>query len=146
MGVQDFMPEAANSVRRLLSVAAALCVVLTATLWVGPYVSRDDVFSGDAAHHVFWFYRYANPALFPHDLSIEYFASDSVAPHGYRALYAILAHWFDAQRVAEWVAFVLVALSGGLAWLLGASLRSDRQVSQVCLPSFPWRACCPRPT
>ena len=77
----------------------------------------------DAAHHVFWFYRYANPALFPHDLSIEYFASDSVAPHGYRALYAILAHWFDAQRVAEWVAFVLVALSGGLAWLLGASIK-----------------------
>ena len=96
-----------------------------AILWTGPYVVRDDLFSGDAAHHVFWFYQYANPALFPNDLSIEYFASDSVAPSGYRAFYAVLTSWFDAQRAAEWVAVVLVGLSGWLAWLLGRSLQPD---------------------
>jgi hypothetical protein len=121
------MPEAINNAGRTLMASAAFCVFLIAVLWTGPYIARDDVFSGDAAHHVFWFYRYADPALFPHDLSIEYFASDSVAPRGYRALYAVLAHWFDAQRVAEWVSFVLVALSGALAWLLGASLQSERR-------------------
>ena len=110
---------------RRITASAVLCIALMAILWTGPYVVRDDLFSGDAAHHVFWFYQNANPALFPNDLSIEYFASDSVAPSGYRALYAVLTAWFDAQHAAEWMAVLLVGLSGWLAWLLGKSLQPD---------------------
>ena len=113
------MPSGTAIVDRRITVSAILCVALMAILWTGPYVVRDDLFSGDAAHHVFWFYQFANPALFPNDLSIEYFASDSVAPSGYRAFYAVLTSWFDAQRAAEWVAVA----AGGIVGLARLAAR-----------------------
>jgi hypothetical protein len=105
-----------------LRVSACLCVVLAIALWAGPVVLREDLFNGDAAHHVFWLYRYADPTLFPNDLSIEYFASLSVAPWGYRALYAVVAPLGDTLLVAKVVGAVLLAISLGLAWRLGAAL------------------------
>jgi hypothetical protein len=115
---------------RALRISAWVCTALAVLLWAGPSLVREDLFNGDATHHVFWLYRYADPALFPNDLSIEYFASHSVAPWGYRALYAILASAFDALLVAEIVAAILLVLSLGLAWCLGSALvESDRPLA-----------------
>jgi hypothetical protein len=105
-----------------LRVSGFLCIVLATVLWAGPAVLRADLFNGDAAHHVFWLYRYADPTLFPNDLSIEYFASPSVAPWGYRALYAMIVLLGDTLLVAKIVAAVLLVISLGLAWRLGAAL------------------------
>ena len=110
------------SAARALHVSAWVCMVLGIALWTGPSIFRADIFDGDATQHVYWLYRYADPSLFPSDLSIEYFASPAVAPWGYRALYALLASLADAQRVAEVVAAVLLAISIGLAWKLGKAL------------------------
>ena len=105
-----------------LRVSAWICVGLAIVLWTGPSILRVDVFNGDATQHVFWLYRYADPALFPNDISVEYFASPSVAPYGYRALYSVLASFADAQLVAEIVSAVLLAASLALAWRLGTEL------------------------
>ena len=111
---------------RALQISAACCVMVAILLWVGPYALRSDLFSGDAAQHVYWLYRYADPSLFPNDLSVAYFSSHSVAPWGYRALYAELAAHVDAQLAAELVAAMLLAVSGALAWLLGAAIRDEQ--------------------
>jgi len=49
-----------------------------------PYVIHDDVRS-----HVFWMWRFLDASLFPNDLITDYF--QSVAPHGYTALYRTAA-------------------------------------------------------
>ena len=110
------------STARALRISAWICAVLAVVLWTGPSIIRPDLFDGDATQHVFWLYRYADPTLFPNDISIEYFASPSVAPLGYRALYAVLASSLDAQRVAEIVAAALLMASIALAWQLGAAV------------------------
>jgi hypothetical protein len=120
------MPNDSSGQANALRWSAAFCVLIAALLWVGPFLLRADLFAGDAAQHVFWLYRYLNPVLFPHDLSVDYFSSVSVAPWGYRALYAVLTRFIDPQIAAEWVAIVLLLVSGLLAWLLGASM-SDEQ-------------------
>ena len=115
-----------KAVGRALKISAACCVMVATMLWVGPYALRSDLFSGDAAQHVYWLYRYADPSLFPNDLSVAYFSSHSVAPWGYRALYAVLAAHVDAQLAAELVAAMLLAISGALAWLLGAAIGDEQ--------------------
>jgi hypothetical protein len=112
--------------RYLLRFSAALSVLIAALLWVGPYLVRIDLFADDAAQHVFWLYRYLDPTFFPNDPSARYFSSLSVAPWGYRTLYAGLVHLMDAQVAAEWVAVALLAVSGWFAWSLGSTL-SDIQ-------------------
>lgn len=103
----------------MLRWSALACVLAGIALWLGPWLLRPDLFSGDAAHHIFWLYRFADPALFPGDLSIEYFSSDAVAPIGYRAIYAVLAPWVDVLAAAEWLSVALLGLSAFLAWHLG---------------------------
>jgi hypothetical protein len=52
-------------------------------------LGRDWIVQDDARQHVFWMWRFVDPALFPGDVIADYFAS--LAPPGYRALYRILA-------------------------------------------------------
>ena len=110
---------------RALRFSAAAAVVIATALWMGPFVVRRDLFVGDAAHHVFWFYRFKDPSLFPGDLSVEYFSWR--APWGYRALYAVLARVVDALFAAEVVSVLLLIVSGVLAWHLGKSLVSEHR-------------------
>ncbi|NJP12402.1 MAG: hypothetical protein HC866_25470 [Leptolyngbyaceae cyanobacterium RU_5_1] len=50
----------------------------------GEYVVQDD-----ARQHVFWMQRFLDPALFPNDLTADYF--QSVAPWGYTTVYRVMA-------------------------------------------------------
>ena len=97
--------------------SAVLCAVLAILLWVGPYLLRPDLFYDDVAHHVFWLYQLADPALFPNDLTVAYFLTS--APWGYRGLYAALVPHVDALLAAKMVAAVLLAAALGLAWRIG---------------------------
>ena len=118
-----------NQIQLTIRLSAVACFLAGALLWLGPWLLRSDLFSNDAAHHVFWFYRYADHALFPNDLSIEYFNSNAVAPFGYRALYAGLAPWVDVLTAAEWLSIPLLGLSALLAWRLGQSVNTpDREL------------------
>jgi len=107
---------------RAMRISAWVCGALAVLLWMGPSLLRPDISNGDATQHVYWLYRYADRLLFPNDLSIEYFASDSVAPWGYRALYAMLVPFGDALFVAKLVAAALLAWTLVLAWRLGAQI------------------------
>jgi hypothetical protein len=109
-----------------LRVSVIVCFLIAALLWAGPDIAREDIFEDDAAHHIFWFYRYADPALFPNDLSLEYFTSGAVAPVGYKALYAVLAPLFDVLEVAEWMSVVLLGATVALAWMIGRALGDGR--------------------
>ena len=99
-------------------------MLLAAALWVVPYASRSDLFYDDATQHIFWLYRYADPGLFPGDLTVDYFRTS--APWGYRALYACLAPVVDVLSAAEWLSAGLLLACGWFAWNIGraVSLRS----------------------
>lgn len=107
-------------------VSAIVCFLIAALLWAGPDIAREDIFDDDAAHHIFWFYRYADPALFPNDLSLEYFTSGAVAPIGYKALYAALAPIVDVLAAAEWLSVALLGATVALAWMIGRALGDGR--------------------
>jgi hypothetical protein len=103
---------------RVLVIASYVAIALAASLWMGPALLRTDIFEGDAAHHVFWLYQYADPGLFPHDISVEYLRTS--APVGYRALYATVAPFMDAQVATKLIALLLLLWTGLLARRLGA--------------------------
>jgi len=66
---------------------AAICGVLGLKQALhGEYVVQDD-----ARQHVFWMARFLDPDLFPRDLIADFF--QSVAPHGYTALYRLMAEF-----------------------------------------------------
>ena len=108
---------------RILRMAAFVALLISTYLWVGPAVLRADIFDGDAAHHVFWLYQYADPALFPDDITVRYLRTS--APLGYRALYAMIAPHVDVLSACEMLSGVLVMLTGWLAWLTAASVVED---------------------
>jgi hypothetical protein len=113
-----------DHIESLLRWSAFACAVAGAALWLGPWLLRPSLLSNDAAHHVFWLYRYADPGLFPGDPSIGYFSSNSVAPYGYRAIYAAIAPWFDVLTAAEWLSVPLLGCSAWLAWRLGRAIET----------------------
>lgn len=114
------MQVPAFDVDRALRISAWMALVLATCLWVGPAVVRPDIFDGDAAHHVFWLYKYADPTLFPDDISVEYLRTS--APLGYRALYAAIAPVIDVLNAQEVLSVVLFFLSGWMAWKLGTAI------------------------
>ncbi|MGF1536410.1 MAG: hypothetical protein ACFB4J_08010 [Elainellaceae cyanobacterium] len=83
-------PTPLRDVRRTLwfraSIAAAM---LYAALGLWEAFSSAYVIHDDVRSHVFWMWRFLEPSLFPKDLIADYF--QSVAPHGYTALYRIAA-------------------------------------------------------
>lgn len=125
--------------------SALACCAIGILMWLGPYLWRPDLFSEDAAQHVFWFWRFVDAEAFAGDASAEYFSSPSVAPWGYRVLYALLVPILHPQAAAEWVAVGLLAASAAFAWKLGAALASDRRemrgllavVAMLLLVAFP---------
>jgi len=110
---------------RTLKLAVLVCAAIAVTLWAGPYISRVDLFANDAAQHIFWLYRYADPSLFPNDLTARFFSLPSSAPWGYRGLYASIAPFVDVLFAAEIFAAGLLVLSTWLAWLIGRAVVSE---------------------
>lgn len=117
-------PEA---LERTMRIAAFIALLISAWLWAGPAVLRADIFDGDAAHHVFWLYQYADPTLFPDDITVRYLRTS--APLGYRALYASIAPFYDVLSACEWVSCLLIVVSGAVAWKIGAALAEDEDAS-----------------
>jgi hypothetical protein len=113
---QDFW----DSHDSLLRAAAAIGLVVAAALWVGPALLRADLFEDDATQHIWWLYRYADPALFRGDVMVDYFRT--MAPLGYRAIYGVAARFVDALLAAKWLGGLLYLASGWLAWKIGASI------------------------
>jgi hypothetical protein len=111
--------------------SAVVCVLIAAALWFGPSLVRPDLFQDDAAHHVFWFYKYADPELFTQEASLAYFTSSSVAPAGYRALYASLAPVVDVLTAAEWLSIPLLLATALFAFLLGRSAVPDSRYKEL---------------
>ena len=106
-----------------MQVAAFIALLISAWLWAGPAVMRPGIFDGDAAHHVFWLYQYADPTLYPNDLTVRYLRTS--APLGYRALYASIAPFFDVLSACEWLSVAVSMLTGAIAWKLAAAVADD---------------------
>ena len=125
-----------DGTRRLYAAAAALTLLVAALLWAGPALLRPDVFDGDAAHHVWWLYRYADPTLFPGDVMFDYFRTS--APLGYRAFYASIAPHVDVLFATELVSIALYLMSGWLAWRIGTALDVPRPalLGLFCVAAF----------
>lgn len=110
----------------LARASALICLVVAIVLRLGPSLVRDDLFSGDAAHHIYWLYKFADPALFQGDLSVDYFSSPAVAPMGYTAIYASIAPFVDVLFASQLVAALLLAAAAWFAWLLGKASVPER--------------------
>ncbi|HEX8324680.1 MAG TPA: hypothetical protein VF595_12300 [Tepidisphaeraceae bacterium] len=88
-----------------------------------PQWLSEDLYAGDAAQHVWWMYRFADPALFPNDPIAAYYSLWAYSPPGYQALFRVLCVWgADPQRLAEAVAIVLALAAIGLTAALGACI------------------------
>jgi len=94
-------------------------ISIATLLWILPELLRDDLYDGDAAHHVYWAYKYTDPTLFPHDFASEYFADPSIVPKGYNALYWALAQILDIQIASELLGAALFALTLFMAARVG---------------------------
>jgi hypothetical protein len=99
--------------------SALLCVLLGAVLFYGPFLLRADLFADDVSHHIFWLYRYVDPALFPNDISVPYFQTS--APWGYRVFYAGVSQVADVLEASQWLSVVLFCLSAFLVWKIGTA-------------------------
>jgi hypothetical protein len=113
---------ASPSPRRLAPAAVCIAlfalVVVTGESWsvlADPWHVVDD-----ARQHVFWTYRYQDPALFPGDLYADFFSA--LAPVGYHALYWLFAKLGDPLTIGRWLPFALAAVALTFAWRLGRAL------------------------
>ena len=121
-----FMDSRSSEPRQALRWAAFLCALLAILLWNGPFIWRNDLFANDAAQHIFWLYRYADPELFQGDITARFFGLMASAPLGYRTLYALLAPHVDALGAGEWLAAIELALSLLLAWAIGVQVAGKK--------------------
>ena len=97
--------------------AAALTGVVVGGAFA-PYVLRQDLFTDDAAQHVYWAYGYRDAALFAGDRATEFFR-DVAAPIGYRLAYRTLAAVGDVQVMSELAGAAAALLTCALLFLLG---------------------------
>ena len=90
---------------------AAVCnLLILQQAFGGEYVVQDDV-----RQHVFWMLRFADPALFPHDLIADYF--QSLAPWGYRQFYhGFAAIGLDPLVLSKLLPMVLSLVTAGYAF------------------------------
>lgn len=84
-----------------------------------PALLRVDLHDEDFAHHIWWTYRWIDPALFPHDLAREFFSQPILAPYGYQFLFRLFVPIVDPQQLAEALPFLLVLAGTILAFLIG---------------------------
>ena len=98
----------------------ALLTLAQTIRWFLPDYLRADIFSDDAAQHIWWTQRFADPGLFPHDFIADFFSRPVFAPPGWQAIFHLLVPlWGDAQAVSEVIPFLLAAPVALLAFCLG---------------------------
>lgn len=94
--------------------AAGCAFLALRQAFASEYMLADDV-----REHVFWMFRYVDPALFPRDPIADYF--QSLAPSGFAALYWSLAQigidpLLASKLIPTGLSFVAVGYFFGLAW------------------------------
>ena len=95
--------------------ALAVVVLLALKFHLAPILDPWRI-DGDARQHVFWTYRFADPALFPGDPLVRFISSPRFDPPGYQALYAVGAPLLDALLFSKLLGLALALLAGWLAW------------------------------
>lgn len=102
-----------------------------------PMLLRDDLYAGDAAQHIWWMYRFADPTLFAGDPIAAYYAMSAYSPPGYQWLFRLLTPLADAQHVSEVLAIALALASVAFAAALGhACGRKTGVAAALCLFLF----------
>ena len=110
LAVRPARPDVRHRLRvapRPLAVAAAWLAValvlsgLFVARTMAPALQGPGVIQDDARQHVFWMWRWTDPALFPNDLIADYFAAQ--APAGYTTLYWLLVRVVDPLAAGKLV-------------------------------------------
>ncbi|MDQ3545805.1 MAG: hypothetical protein M3429_04705 [Verrucomicrobiota bacterium] len=94
--------------------AAGCAFLALRQAFASEYMLADDV-----REHVFWMFRYVDPALFPRDPIADYF--QSLAPSGFAALYRFLTQLgidplLASKVIPSGLSFISVGYFFGLAW------------------------------
>lgn len=118
-GCADAPAAGDNRRRRLAVVFVALLAVIVGARTFLPDLLRPDLYKDDACQHIWWTYRFSDPALFPNDPIVTFFSEPSHAPSGWRMLYKLLVPWLDAQVLSEIISLVLALPTVVLVFLIG---------------------------
>jgi hypothetical protein len=84
---------------------------------LSPYKYEED-----SRQHVWWAYRFVDPALFPNDIAADYFSRFTFAPMGYQLLLRTFVPFVDAQTFTDAVPFAITGIIVLLAFLLGRTV------------------------
>ena len=104
---------------RVAWIVVAVASVAEAVRWHLWFLLNDRLFDGDAAQHVFWMYRWQDPALFPNDIAADYFSSAALSPPGHWLLFRLATFVFDPLIFSEALFILLVPLTLWLLYLCG---------------------------
>ncbi len=98
--------------------AAGCAFLALRQAFASEYTLADDV-----REHVFWMFRYLDPALFPGDPIADYF--QSLAPSGFAALYWMLARLgIDPLLASKLIPSALSFIAVGYFFWLGLAILS----------------------
>lgn len=88
------------------------CAVVLWAAKYHPFLELPLVFDDDARHHVYWTYKFQDPALFSQDLLTDFISSPRWALFGYRTLYWLGAQVCDPLLFSQLLSLLLLGLCG----------------------------------
>ena len=104
-----------------IALIAALAVISACRRYLPNLVSPYK-YEEDSRQHVWWTYRFADPALFPDDIAADYFSKFTFAPLGYQLLAKTFVPFVDAQTFTDAVPFAITGIIVLLAFRLGRTV------------------------
>ena len=80
----------------------------------------------DARQHIFWTYKFEDPELFKNDLLIKFISSPKFCPFGWKALYYIVAKFFDPILFSKILPIILIVFCAFFLFKIGAQLGGEQ--------------------
>ena len=120
---------------RSLEAAAAFVVAGLWALFVQRDLLRADVVEGDAVVHQYWMRSFTDSALFGDPLTAELRRSERY-PDAYEGLFWLASHVVDPISFGEWLGIALMAVAGGLVYLIVRDHTSWRPAPWIGMALF----------
>ncbi len=116
----DGIDRVGRLLHRVIPVLTAMIVTACGVYWkLGSALISSFNYDGDAVQHVFWAQKQWNATLLQHDIFAQFYASDAMAPMGYRWLMMLFGSLGDVQLLGEIGMVVLMVATAAVLFVLG---------------------------
>ncbi|MEM1010832.1 MAG: hypothetical protein AAGI46_01275 [Planctomycetota bacterium] len=117
-------PDSIDRIGRLFHTVFPILIAIGATASTAYWKLANALISpfnydGDAVQHGFWAQRSWGATLLEHDVFAQFYASDAMAPPGYRWLMLLLGSLGDIQLMGELAMIGLIGITAVVLFLLG---------------------------